>query len=36
LTHLVSWPRTDTFGEYAFAVSFFAFIVYRLTRPTSG
>jgi hypothetical protein len=36
LTHLASWPRTDTFGESAFAVSFVAFIVYRLTRPTSG
>jgi hypothetical protein len=32
LTHLVSWPRTDTFGEASFAISFGAFIAYRLTR----
>jgi hypothetical protein len=32
LTHLASWPRTDTFGEASFAASFLAFIVYRLTR----
>ena len=25
LTHLAKWPRTDTFGEIAFAVSFVAF-----------
>ena len=37
LTHLASWPRTDTFGELSFAVSFVAFIAYRLTRdPRSG
>ncbi len=33
LTHLASWPRTDTFGEISFLVSFVAFITYRLTRP---
>lgn len=32
LTHLASWPRTDTFGEISFVVSFASFIVYRLTR----
>jgi hypothetical protein len=32
LTHLASWPRTDTFGETSFAVSFVAFVVHRLTR----
>jgi hypothetical protein len=32
LTHLSSWPRTDTFGEAAFAVSFCAFVAYRLLR----
>jgi hypothetical protein len=32
LTHLASWPRTDTFGELSFVVSFVAFIAYRLTR----
>ena len=31
LTHLASWPRTDTFGEACFVVSFLAFIAYRLT-----
>jgi hypothetical protein len=25
LTHLSKWPRTDTFGELCFAVSFVAF-----------
>jgi hypothetical protein len=33
LTHLASWPRTDTFGEMSFVLSFFAFLVYRFTRP---
>jgi hypothetical protein len=32
LTHLATWPRTDTFGEVSFAVSFVAFIVYRQIR----
>ena len=32
LTHLASWPRTDTFGEASFAASFIAFLIYRLTR----
>lgn len=29
LTHLTSWPRTDTFGELCFVVSFVAFVVHR-------
>ena len=32
LTHLASWPRTDTFGEASFGVSLLSFIAYRLTR----
>ena len=32
LTHLARWPRTDTFGELCFVLSFVAFIAYRLTR----
>lgn len=32
LTHLSRWPRTDTFGEISFVVSFVAFIIYMLTR----
>lgn len=36
LTHLASWPRTDTFGELSFAVSFVAFVVYRLTLQSAG
>lgn len=32
LTHFADWPRTDTFGEASFVVSFLAFIAYRLTR----
>ena len=27
-----SWPRTDTFGELSFVISFVAFIVFGLTR----
>lgn len=33
LTHLASWPRTDTFGEISFVASFFAFLAYTLLRP---
>lgn len=36
LTHLARWPRTDTFGEISFAVSFVAFITYRLTLAEDG
>jgi hypothetical protein len=36
LTHLTNWPRTDTFGEASFAVSFVAFIAYRLTRESDS
>lgn len=40
LTHLASWPRTDTFGEISFVVSFLAFVAYRMTRdvrpPSDG
>lgn len=32
LTHFARWPRTDTFGELSFVLSFAAFIAYRLTR----
>ena len=32
LTHLADWPRTDTFGEASFALSFVAFVAYLLTR----
>ena len=35
LTHFAKWPRTDTFGEVSFIVSFLAFIAYRLTRTPS-
>jgi hypothetical protein len=33
LTHLASWPRTDTFGEVSFVVSFVAFWAYTVLRP---
>ena len=36
LTHLASWPRTDTFGELSFVVSFVAFIAYRLSRRSQS
>ena len=29
LTHLASWPRTDTFGEACFALSFVSFVAFR-------
>ena len=35
LTHFARWPRTDTFGELSFVLSFVAFIAYRLTREQS-
>lgn len=35
LTHFARWPRTDTFGELSLALSFIAFIAYRLTRDLS-
>ena len=34
LTHLAKWPRTDTFGELSFVISFLAFIAYRLSRES--
>lgn len=34
LTHLASWPRTDTFGEVSFAVSFGSFLVFRALGQT--
>jgi hypothetical protein len=30
LTHLAKWPRTDTFGEIAFVMSFLGFVVHRV------
>ncbi len=36
LTHLFSWPRTDTFGEASFVASFVSFIMYQLTRTPAG
>ncbi|MGH2363671.1 MAG: hypothetical protein ACRDGF_11145 [Chloroflexota bacterium] len=36
LTHLLPWPREDTFGEGAFAASFIAFFGWRLLRPDGG
>jgi hypothetical protein len=35
LTHLASWPRTDTFGEVSFVCSFAGFLVYRFTRASA-
>jgi hypothetical protein len=34
LTHFANWPRTDTFGEVSFVLSFCAFVAYRLTRES--
>jgi len=36
LTHLLPWPREDTFGEGAFAASFVGFVSWRLLRPGRG
>lgn len=32
LTHLARWPRTDTFGEFCFVLSFVSFFIYQLAR----
>lgn len=32
LTHLASWPRTDTFGAIAFVLSLLSFFVFLLSR----
>lgn len=32
LTHLTKWPRTDTFGEISFVVSFVAFWLWMMLR----
>jgi hypothetical protein len=32
LWHFTNWPRQDTFGAISFAVSFVAFVTYRLLR----
>lgn len=32
LTHLLSWPREDTFGAVCFFVSFFALLIYMLIK----
>lgn len=34
LTHLVPWLREDTSGVISFVLSFVAFVIYRMTRPT--
>lgn len=36
LTHLSKWPRTDTFGEISFAVSFVAFWLYTVLHRQHG
>ncbi|MGA2014144.1 MAG: hypothetical protein ABSH51_26915 [Solirubrobacteraceae bacterium] len=34
LTHLASWPRTDTFGEMSFLVSLVSFATYlAISQP---
>ena len=34
LTHLLSWPREDTFGIVCFGVSFVSLFIYLLIRDT--
>lgn len=33
LTHLLSWPREDTFGIVSFAVSMVSFFIFNLAKP---
>ncbi|HWZ65825.1 MAG TPA: hypothetical protein VNX65_03430 [Patescibacteria group bacterium] len=32
LTHLLPWPREDTFGAVCFGVSFIALLAYRILK----
>jgi hypothetical protein len=32
LTHLLSWPREDTFGAACFALSFVSLFIYRFVK----
>lgn len=36
LTHLLPWPREDTFGIVCFAVSIVSTFVYRMIRDTGS
>jgi hypothetical protein len=36
LTHLLSWPREDTFGIVCFAVSFISFFIWNVLRYRAG
>lgn len=36
LTHLLSWPREDTFGAICFAISFIALFTYLLIKDIPG
>lgn len=36
LTHLLPWPREDTFGAVCFGVSFIALLVYRMLRESDS
>lgn len=36
LWHLTRWPREDTFGSISFAVSFLAFVTYRMLARARG
>lgn len=35
LTHLLSWPREDTFGIVCFGVSIVSLFIYRLIRENN-
>jgi hypothetical protein len=34
LTHLLPWPREDTFGAICFGASFVALLIYMLVRES--
>jgi len=36
LTHLLSWPREDTFGAACFAISLISLFIYRFLKETDG
>lgn len=36
LTHLLPWPREDTFGAFCFGASFISLLSYRLLKETDS
>ena len=36
LTHLLSWPREDTFGVVCFGASFISLLIYRILKENTS